>query len=142
MTAISPCAFYQCNRLKTIDLPDSLTAIGDYAFMDCITLESVVIPDATTSIGKSAFYGCKKLTQVVLPKDVKVGDAAFRNCDGLAEQQASVKVLFDDPSAVDPSVFGFSKKDKKAMMLLVPDEAETRFLESEWRNYFLSISTY
>ena len=142
VTAISPCAFYQCNRLKTIDLPDSLTAIGDYAFMDCITLESVVIPDATTSIGKSAFYGCKKLTHVVLSKDVKVGDAAFRNCDGLAEQQASVKVLFDDPSAVDPSVFGFSKKDKKAMMLLVPGEAETRFLESEWRNYFLSISTY
>ncbi len=142
VTAIAPCAFYQCNRLKNIDLPDSLVSIGDHAFMDCITLEAAIIPNATTSIGKSAFYGCKKLSQVVLPKGVKVGEGAFRNCDGLADQQSFVKVLFDDPSAVDPAVFSFSKQGKKAMMLLVPNEAETRFLESEWNNYFLSISTY
>lgn len=138
---IRPCAFYGSTRLSAIQLPDSLESIGDYAFMNCISLDAAVIPNTTRYIGKSAFYGCKKLTKVELPANVAVGEGAFRNCDGLTLHEAYVKVAFDDPSLVDPSVFGFSE-DQKANHLMVPEEAENRFMESAWRNYFLSITGY
>ena len=139
--AINPCAFYECKLIETIQLPDSLAFIGDHAFMNCISLDSICIPDATTSIGRAAFYGCKELTQVVLPKKITIGEGAFRNCDGLAQIGAFVKVAFDDPSEVDPAVFSFSN-DQKAYQLIVPEEAEERFQASEWKKYFMSITTY
>ena len=138
--SINSCAFYDCTHLKITSLPDSLESIGDHAFMDCINIDTLVVPERTKNIGKAAFYGCKKLTYVVLPEDVTVGEGAFRNCEGLT--RGTVKVTFHDPDAVDPAVFGFSNPEEKAYRLLVPDEAETLFLESKWRNYFLSIVTY
>ena len=39
-------------------LPPSITTIGDYAFYDCQKLENVVIPNKVTKIGKRAFSGC------------------------------------------------------------------------------------
>ena len=141
VTAISPCAFYNCTRLKTISLPTSLVSIGDHAFMGCISLEAVAIPEETGSVGKAAFYGCKSLTQVELPQGVTIGAGAFRNCDGLAQQGSYVKVAFDNPSAVDPSVFGFSD-NKKAYQLQVPEDALERFYDSDWSKYFMSIKGY
>lgn len=141
VTAISPCAFYNCTRLKTISLPTSLVSIGDHAFMGCISLETVAIPEETGSVGKAAFYGCKSLTQVELPQGVTIGAGAFRNCDGLAQQGSYVKVAFDNPSAVDPSVFAFSD-NKKAYQLQVPEDALERFYDSDWSKYFMSITSY
>ena len=42
----------------------SVTSIGNYAFYDCDSLTSVVIPDSVTSIGNYAFYNCSSLTDV------------------------------------------------------------------------------
>ena len=39
-------------------------SIEDYAFYDCESLTSVTIPDGVTTIGYSAFYNCTSLTSV------------------------------------------------------------------------------
>ena len=54
-------AFYSCNNLTSITLPENLTSIGDSAFAYCGNLRSIAIPEGVTSIGYGAFEGCTKL---------------------------------------------------------------------------------
>lgn len=48
-------AFYGCENLVGIALPDGLESIGDYAFLGCENLTSVTLPDSLTFIGDYAF---------------------------------------------------------------------------------------
>ena len=60
--------------------------IGEGAFQFCEKLTSVEIPDTVQTIGKNAFWSCHKLQDVTLPKNlVSVGDNCFRSC-GLLEK--------------------------------------------------------
>jgi tetratricopeptide (TPR) repeat protein/uncharacterized protein YodC (DUF2158 family) len=61
-----------------------ITEIGDEAFYMCDFLTSVVIPDGVTRIGNRAFYACRNLTSVTIPDSVAdIGEGAFEGCDGL-----------------------------------------------------------
>jgi len=44
--------------IKYKDVTYSVTTIGMRAFYDCNNLTSVTIPNSVTSIGNDAFYGC------------------------------------------------------------------------------------
>ena len=85
VTSIGGSAFYKCNGLSSITIPDSVTSIGGSAFSFCTGLTSVVIPDSVTSIGDSAFFGCTGFTSITIPNSVtSIGERAFRNCTGLS----------------------------------------------------------
>ena len=58
-------AFYRCNELTEVSIPDCVTSIGRFAFGDCDRLTSIVIPIGITDIGGSAFYDCDGLTSVI-----------------------------------------------------------------------------
>ena len=51
-------AFYGCENLKSIIIPNLVTSIGDRAFCRCKKLRSIAIPDSVTSIGDGAFSYC------------------------------------------------------------------------------------
>jgi len=56
----------------------NVTTIGKEAFYDCDNLTSVTIPEGVTSIGASAFYNCRYLASVNISKGVKrIGIKAF-----------------------------------------------------------------
>ena len=79
-------AFYGCENLISIQIPDSVTSIGDYAFRYCSSLTSVTIPDSVTSIGWYAFEGCSSLTSVTIGSSVtSIGSDAFYDCPKLVE---------------------------------------------------------
>ena len=66
------------------EIGSSVTSIGYYAFYFCNMLKSVTIPDSVTSIGSAAFYGCTGLTSVTIPASVtSIENNAFETCYGL-----------------------------------------------------------
>ena len=84
VTSIGNSAFYNCDSLTSVVIPDSVTSIGKSTFAYCSSLESIVIPDSVTSIGERAFYDCDNLTSVVIPDSVtRIGGYTFFNCTSL-----------------------------------------------------------
>lgn len=79
-------AFYQCDSLTSITLPDGVTSIGNSAFRSCLSLTDITLPDSVTSIGNFAFDSCGSLTSAVIPDGVtSIGKDAFDDCaDNLA----------------------------------------------------------
>lgn len=50
-------AFYQCQALEKMVVPEGVTEIGDAAFKDCKSLKSVVLPTSIAKIESAAFSG-------------------------------------------------------------------------------------
>lgn len=74
--------FRNMDNLTEIDLSNTnVTTIGTYAFYDCDVLASVKLPDTLKVIDTGAFYFCEKLTTMPLPEGFeKIGATAFRYC--------------------------------------------------------------
>ena len=85
VTSIGKDAFVNCTSLTSVTLPNSVTSIGKDAFLGCHSLSSVTIPNSVTSIGEGAFFGCHSLTSVTIPNSVtSIGDEAFLGCHSLS----------------------------------------------------------
>ena len=85
VTAIGSSAFFQCETLRSIVIPDSVTAIGIHAFESCTALESIEIPYGVTDIGEFTFSRCAALKSVILPSSItSVGEFAFSGCQSLS----------------------------------------------------------
>lgn len=99
---IKPDAFRECEKLKSIELPDDVTEIGANAFLNCESLSDlqlnnnlkkirsnafrkcsslnvVLIPDSVQTIASSAFAGCTSLEQIIFPSGVEIHPEAFLN---------------------------------------------------------------
>ena len=90
-------AFDHCNKLQEIKIPNGIKNIASYLFCACSSLTSVKIPSSVISIGESAFRGCSSLTRVTIPDSVQeIGSNAFVGT-GLTEAElpAHTKVAKD-----------------------------------------------
>ena len=69
---------------SVIPVGGSVTSIGDYAFYYCDSLTSITIPESVTSMGEGAFWGCSSLTGITIPDSVtEIEGWAFSGCDSL-----------------------------------------------------------
>ena len=94
VTVIAEEAFFGCNALTSIEIPNSVTSIEGGAFASCDELTTIVIPDSVTSIGYNAFSGCKKLTSVIIGDNVtNIGSSAFSGCSSLSSIEIPDSVM-------------------------------------------------
>jgi hypothetical protein len=69
---------------SVIPADGSVTTIADRAFYSCDGLTDIVIPDAVTTIGDFVFFGCDSLANIEIGKSVDtIGFQAFDECFAL-----------------------------------------------------------
>ena len=103
VTTIGLGAFYFCDSLTSATIPDSVTSIGDNVFSCCISLTSVTIPNSVPSIGYGAFWGCETLTSITIPDSVTtISEEAFANCTSLTSV-----TIGDSITMIGDAVFGY-----------------------------------
>ena len=82
--AISDYAFANCNNIKTISIPNTITHIGTGAFQSSRGLTDIVIPNSVKDIGIYAFFECKGLKSATIGNGVSLlSDYLFCKCDNL-----------------------------------------------------------
>ena len=81
VTAIGSDAFYECNELTSVTIPNSVTEICATAFYKCVSLSSVTLGNSLIKIDTHAFHNCKKLVSLELPSTLtEIGSYAFSDC--------------------------------------------------------------
>ncbi len=85
VTAIADNAFENCNKLKSITIPDTVASIGRSAFSGCMSLEEVELPSSLREIGEGAFSSAG-ITRIKIPSGVeKIQERTFADCAFLEE---------------------------------------------------------
>ena len=80
VTEIKNGVFYECKQLASVTLSTGLLNIGYEAFYNDFSLNSIVIPNSVTTIGNSAFQSCLSLTSATLGTDLlNIGQSVFWN---------------------------------------------------------------
>ena len=64
VTAIGENAFYDCDTLVSVTIPQGVTTLGDYAFGYCDNLTTIYMPVSVTSWGYGVSYDCLSLSDV------------------------------------------------------------------------------
>ena len=85
LTEVPEKAFYSCEGLTGITLPEDITVIGANAFSGCSNLEGISLPERLSTIVDGAFYG-SGITSIAIPGSVtEMGASVFSHCSNLSE---------------------------------------------------------
>lgn len=82
-------AFYECDSLTEVELPEGLTAIGKNAFSVCISLKKIELPESLASIGYGAFSSCRSMERFVVSPE----NAHFAAIDGVLYEKTTKTLL-------------------------------------------------
>ena len=94
VTSIGEGAFFACESISNITIPDSVTTVGEMAFWQCLSLSSVTLGKNITSIESGTFHYCASLTSVKIPNRVtSIGDGAFYLCTSLSSVEIPDSVV-------------------------------------------------
>lgn len=86
-------AFMDCDKLRNISIPDSITEIGEGAFRRNYELKTVEMTNSVKKIGGSAFSLCEKLNKITLSDNlIAIGDEAFYSCTALGKVKLPPKL--------------------------------------------------
>jgi uncharacterized repeat protein (TIGR02543 family) len=81
---IKASAFYECAKVTSVTIPDSVISMGQAAFAYCYAMTSVTTGNGLTGIAQDAFVQCQNLTSVTIGGSVtSIGVGAFSNCYSL-----------------------------------------------------------
>ena len=127
-------AFYDCKKLESVILPDSVTVIGEQAFGNCHSLRSIKIPYNIDKIQTMAFVNCLALPSIELSSGehwvISVGDNAFTGCNSLKTVIVNTKLA----PWLGKDVFKFLPEDFR---IHVPSRWHANF---SWDEYICRIT--
>lgn len=145
---IGEIAFYDCKKLHTVIMSDSLESIGQGAFAGCSNLKALYLPtklkkisEALLSlsgvkklklpknieeIGKLAFAGTP-IEEISLPKGLKlIGNSAFARCENLKEIYLPDSVEIVEENAFYGNATKISYYQKTKFEGDIPENSEKR----------------
>ena len=96
VTSIGEGAFFCCDELTSVTIPDGVTRIGNYAFAGCIELTSVTIPNSVTSIDNDAFFGCSRLKSIIFNGTIAQWNAVSKGNYWKLDAPRTCKVVCTD----------------------------------------------
>lgn len=77
-------AFYMCDELTSVTMPDSIIYIGSNAFYDCFNLETITLSNSLDEICSQTFFNCYNLRNIIIPDSVGwINFNAFGRCTDL-----------------------------------------------------------
>lgn len=83
---IEKAAFQYCSNLRSIKIPDNVTEIPSWCFGVCPNLETVILPDNLQLINVYAFEICTALKNISIPDlATTISMGAFKDCSALEE---------------------------------------------------------
>ena len=131
VTEIGLRAFYDCEGLTAVTLPEGLISIGQANFGHCIGLKEVVIPNSVTSIGATAFSICSGLTKLTIGSGVTtIGAMSFVSCTALT----TIYNYALTPQEID--FYSFLQVPTAACTLYVPEESVELYQAAPvWKNF-------
>lgn len=139
-------------------LPPSIKEIGEYAFYDCQELKNVTIPNKVTTIGKRAFGLCKNLNtitflcdQMINPANIKQGlnEMAFDDGTQAVEMFSKININVRQDQYANYQAENFYKKfasinksftDKTEEYIAVSDKA-VNLLNTTRKDYTFILPT-
>ena len=122
------------DRVKSVNIPNTVTVIGFQAFDGCSSLESVKIPNSVTNINFFAFRRCGQLESVTIPESVtSISYAAFYDA-GLT----SVTCLSPTPPTMEKENV-FDETIYSEATLKVPKGSRSAYQSTDWWNNFSTI---
>lgn len=110
---INDFAFYKCNGLVEVFVPESVVEIGVQSFSKCKNLETIKIRGNIKTVPHCAFAYCPALRSVYLPASVTlIYKTAFGGCDvleniyyqGTESQWKSIEITKSESDLVKPFV--------------------------------------
>lgn len=114
VTTIGEGAFYYCDKIESIQLPNTLLEIGAYAFSGCVGLKEIELPESIVKIGDNAFTCCTGLTAIKLPNGLRsINNNLFLGCSSLRKINVPNNCTF-----IGESAFGGCKLIEE---LLIPE---------------------
>lgn len=135
VTKIGHHSFSRADKLKEIQLSNTVKTIGSYAFQFCSNIESVVLNEGLTSIEDEVFRECRKLSNITIPESVEsIGEKAFY---GVSEIRLN---SINPPSIANNSINDDIKK------IYVPETSLEKYKSAPiWQNFsdrIVPIETY
>lgn len=114
LLSIENWSFKGCSDLVEAVIPNSVTQIGTGAYHFCYALEHVVLPEGLTSIERELFSTCTNLSSIFIPKGItSIDNFAFRSCNELV----SISFAGNAPSI---SFWSFDDVHPDAKIYVIP----------------------
>lgn len=127
---------FRHSSIEKIDFSSDLREIGERAFWGCDSLKSISLPEGVTTLGKMSFYECNAVTKILLPHTVgEIGLYSFRRYAKDPATLPTREVVCHIPSPLDCSIWNDLQRDT----LYVPEDAVELYKIAPGWKYFGTI---